>query len=404
MFGQQGDDTGYWYMQENLGATDAYDGGTGTDALVFALTYGEAADAGVQADLAGFDAFLALNSNPNTDNGATYNFTSFATLDLTDWEGYSVELINAGPTANADTGATDEDTVLVVSDVADGLLNNDTDPDHLDVLTVAGFDATSEFGAGVTVNPDGTYSYDATSAAFLQALAVGETALDTFSYTISDLAGVESTSTVTIEVTGVNDAPMITDGGDIAGDVQEDVTLTFTGDLDSTDVDNGATAEWSVANSAGTYGSLAVDGSTGTWTYTLDNNATNVQALAAGESHDEEFTVVVTDDQGATDTQTVTVTVTGTNDAPIITDGGDVAGDVQEDTTLTFTGDLDSTDVDNGATAEWSVANSAGTYGSLAVDGITGTWTYTLDNNADNVQALAAGESHDEDVHGCCDR
>ena len=318
VFGQQGDDTGYWYMQENLGATDAYDGGTGTDALVFALTYGEAADAGVQADLAGFDAFLALNSNPNTDNGATYNFTSFATLDLTDWEGYSVELINTGPTANADTGATDEDTVLVVSDVADGLLNNDTDPDHLDVLTVTGFDATSQFGAGVTVNPDGTYSYDATSAAFLQALAVGETALDTFSYTISDLAGVESTSTVTIEVTGVNDAPMITDGGDIAGDVQEDVTLTFTGDLDSTDVDNGATAEWSVANSAGTYGSLAVDGITGTWTYTLDNNAENVQALAAGESHDEEFTVVVTDDQGATDTQTVTITVNGTNDAPVI--------------------------------------------------------------------------------------
>ena len=390
VFGQQGDDTGYWYMQENLGATDAYDGGTGTDALVFALTYGEAADAGVQADLAGFDAFLALNSNPNTDNGATYNFTSFATLDLTDWEGYSVELINTGPTANADTGATDEDTVLVVSDVADGLLNNDTDPDHLDVLTVAGFDATSEFGAGVTVNPDGTYSYDATSAAFLQALAVGETALDTFSYTISDLAGVESTSTVTIEVTGVNDAPMITDGGDIAGDVQEDVTLTFTGDLDSTDVDNGATAEWSVANSAGTYGSLAVDGITGTWTYTLDNNAENVQALAAGESHDEEFTVVVTDDQGATDTQTVTITVTGTNDAPII-EAGDVAGDVQEDTTLTFTGDLHSTDVDNGATAAWSVANSAGTYGSLAVDGNTGTWTYTLDNDATNVQAPCAG-------------
>ena len=536
MFGQQGDDTGYWYMQENLGATDAYDGGTGTDALVFALTYGEAADAGVQADLAGFDAFLALNSNPNTDNGATYNFTSFATLDLTDWEGYSVELINTGPTANADTGATDEDTVLVVSDVADGLLNNDTDTDHLDVLTVTGFDATSQFGAGVTVNPDGTYSYDATSAAFLQALAVGETALDTFSYTISDLAGVESTSTVTIEVTGVNDAPMITDGGDIAGDVQEDVTLTFTGDLDSTDVDNGATAEWSVANSAGTYGSLAVDGITGTWTYTLDNNADNVQALAAGESHDETFTVVVTDDQGATDTQTVTITVNGTNDAPVIassatasitnssfetdlsgwtvtgngvdrvggweasdgsvsldlnafnpggiqqsiaTEAGatytvtfDLAGNpgqqtiktldvsadgtsqtysfdnagtsatnmgwvtqsftfvavddstllsfdslvpsgawgpaldnvqitrdgynVQEDATQSVSGDLDSTDVDNGATATWSVAGSgAGTYGDMSVDS-NGTWTYGLRNADANVQALAVGETHDE--------
>ena len=326
VFGQQGDDTGYWNMQENLGATDAYDGGTGTDALVFALTYGEAADAGVQADLAGFDAFLAINSNPNTDNGATYNFTSFATLDLTDWEGYSVELINTGPTSNADSGATDEDTILVVSDVADGLLNNDTDPDHLDVLTVTGFDATSMFGAGVTVNPDGTYSYDSTTAPYLQALAVGEVALDTFSYTISDLAGVESTSTVTIEVTGVNDAPVITEGGHVAGDVQEDTTLTVTGDLDSTDVDNGSTAEWSV-DGEGTYGDLSVDASTGTWTYELRNSDANVQALAVDETHDETFTITVTDDQGATDTETVTVTVTGTNDVPVI-GAGDVNGNV----------------------------------------------------------------------------
>ncbi|MEP4888278.1 MAG: VCBS domain-containing protein, partial [Alphaproteobacteria bacterium] len=416
VFGQQGDDIGAWTMQDNLGATDIYDGGTGTDAIRFALTHGEAADAGVIADLAAFEAFLAANSDPTTDDGPTYNFTSFATLDLTDWEGYTVELINTGPTANDDSGATDEDTVLVVSDVAAGLIANDTDPDHLDVLTVTGFDATSLFGATVTVNPDGTYSYDATSATFLQALAVGETALDSFTYTISDLAGETSTATVMIEVTGVNDAPVITAGGDVAGTVDEDgvdAPTFVSGDLDSTDVDNGATAAWSVAGGgAGTYGDLSVDGN-GTWTYVLRNGDANVQALAVGETHDEVFTITVTDDQGATDTETITIDVSGTNDNPEITAGGDVAGTVDEDgvdAPTSVSGDLDSTDVDNGATAAWSVAGGgAGTYGDLSVDG-NGTWTYNLRNGDANVQALADGESHDEvftvvvtDEHGATD-
>jgi len=62
-----------------------------------------------------------------------------------------------------------------------------------------------------------------------------------------------------------------------------------------------------------TYGSFAVDAATGAWIYTLDN--ANHQNLAQGESHDEVFTVTVTDDFGATTTQTVTVTIHGTNDA-----------------------------------------------------------------------------------------
>jgi len=43
-----------------------------------------------------------------------------------------------------------------------------------------------------------------------------------------------------------------------------------------------------------------------------------VQALKAGETQTETFTVTVTDDQGGTATQNVTVTVTGTNDAPVM--------------------------------------------------------------------------------------
>src|SRR5205085_2250593 len=145
------------------------------------------------------------------------------------------------------------------------------------------------------------------------------------------------TQSVTVTVTGTNDAPVITSSTQ-AGTVKEDGVLTASGQVTSSDVDNGATAAYS-ASGTGTYGSFAVNASTGVWTYTLDN--ANHQNLAAGERHDETFTVTVKDDKGATATQDVTVTVTGTNDAPVITSQLQT-GSVKEDTTLTATGQVTS--------------------------------------------------------------
>ncbi|WP_345891530.1 VCBS domain-containing protein, partial [Pseudomonas chlororaphis] len=61
--------------------------------------------------------------------------------------------------------------------------------------------------------------------------------------------------------------------------------------------------------------------------------------LKAGESHDEVFSVQVSDGLGGVDTQQVTVTVTGSNDAPVLSfaPGNDV-GAVQEDSTLSVSG------------------------------------------------------------------
>ncbi|WP_181376295.1 VCBS domain-containing protein [Novimethylophilus kurashikiensis] len=219
----------------------------------------------------------------------------------------------------------------------------------------------------------------------------------------------------TITVTGTNDAPVITSSAnDAVGAVKEDTTTSVSGQLSASDVDNGATQTWSIneaeggPSAAGQYGSLTVDAQTGAWTYTLNNDAKNVQSLAAGESHDETFTVRVTDDQGATAEQTVTITVTGTNDAPVITSSAnDAVGAVKEDTTTSVSGQLTASDVDNGATQTWSIneaeggPSAAGQYGSLTVDAQTGAWTYTLNNDAKNVQSLAAGESHDETFTVC---
>ena len=61
----------------------------------------------------------------------------------------------------------------------------------------------------------------------------------------------------------------------------------------------------------------------------------------------------MTDEHGASDTETVTVTATGVNDAPVISAGGTTTGSVQEDTNNQATGDLNAVDVDHGAILTW---------------------------------------------------
>ncbi|WP_414886392.1 VCBS domain-containing protein, partial [Pseudomonas chlororaphis] len=70
----------------------------------------------------------------------------------------------------------------------------------------------------------------------------------------------------------------------------------------SADIDHDASAIWTINGSpTGSYGSIDVD-STGQWTYTLANGtdgvAGAVQSLKAGESHDEVFSVQVSDGLG----------------------------------------------------------------------------------------------------------
>ena len=64
---------------------------------------------------------------------------------------------------------------------------------------------------------------------------------------------------------------------------------------------------------------------------------------------------------------------------------------VTEDGPLVATGNLDSTDVDVGDDPTWSAARA--TYGTAAIDPVTGEWTYTLNNAHAAVQGLGEGDS-----------
>ena len=256
------------------------------------------------------------------------------------------------------------------------VLANDFDIDTGDTKTVQGVAAgtvpgpfsghvgTVVFGTygWVTIAADGSWSYllDNGSPA-TQALAKGAHVSDVFTYTMHDAAGATSSATLTIDVTGTNDAPIITSSVEnSSGSVTEDdMTLKAVGQLTASDVDHDATQAWSVVGlNTGKYGSLAVDASTGQWTYTLANGTNGVagpvQSLAAGEHYDEAFTVRVVDDHGASAEQVVTVTVHGTDDAPVVTVTNPAAvseGDIATHSPVTVTiadhvaiADVDATD------------------------------------------------------------
>ena len=61
----------------------------------------------------------------------------------------------------------------------------------------------------MTLNADGSYDYDPNGA--FNFLSVGDTATDSFAYTVDDGNGGTDTAAVTVTINGVNDAPMAND-------------------------------------------------------------------------------------------------------------------------------------------------------------------------------------------------
>ncbi len=314
VFGGMGNDLLAYNYAENLGpdfvdlgTRDQYDGGTGTDTLALTLTYGEFYLPAVQRDIAAFRTFLATHAAPQRDHGAAFHFTAFD-LEARDFEVLSVVLVNAAPVAAGDEASVDEDNVLSLP--APALLSNDHDPDHLDVLTVSAFDAISAQGAAVTVAADGSFTYDARGR--FDHLAQGETASDSFNYTITDLGGASSTATVALTVTGVNDPPVAEDD---AATTDEDTPVTgnvLNGDNGGADhdVEGDALLVTSVGTITTALGASVTLDAEGHFAYDPRGAAT-LQALGSGASTIDSFEYTISDGHGGTATGTVSVTVAG---------------------------------------------------------------------------------------------
>jgi VCBS repeat-containing protein len=346
-----------------------------------------------------------------------------------------------------------DDTRMFVSTVSSqtdhsGTLYTDADMDPNGSVTIDG-----EYGT-LTIHADGSYDYTLQNGwDNVQALNEGDERTDVFTYTLTNAYddGVYSEpATLTIHVSGSNDAPVAaddtgtakeagfyTDGYDASGNVilghdylgglinvggdsdVDDATLTVTHVV--ADDNTGSEADVGGATAvAGKYGTLYIEAD-GSYHYEVDNDSQIVNELNILDHPTDSFTYTVSDGRGGTDTATLEITVRGSDDAPTAVDdsnGGVVEAGAAGDGDRFAHGFVlaNDHDVDNsfifmakaGAGAEGSETGGQvlahpggwssveGRYGTLYFRP-SGEYRYVLDNDDPDTQALAEGQVvHDE--------
>jgi VCBS repeat-containing protein len=228
------------------------------------------------------------------------------------------------PGAVNDTAATDQNTAITID-----VLRNDLPagiPKTLSSLS----GTTSALGAKITI-VNGRVVYDPSGDPTIAELAAGQSATDTFSYSMTEPGGKSYTANVTVNLTGLNDKPVIS--GMVANQPTTDTsTINPFTTASVKDVDNGAqdgltiTLVDSSGNVTDADGKLSGNGliQTGIGTYLLSatNQATlsnELQSLtftpiahqaAAGSKVTTTFDMVATDQFGATGAGAASVVTT----------------------------------------------------------------------------------------------
>nr|WP_230853533.1 VCBS domain-containing protein [Vibrio harveyi] len=181
--------------------------------------------------------------------------------------------------------------------------------------------------------------------------------------------------------------------GDSTGHAQEDTHTQASGTLSVTDPD-GSQGFISVQGGVGIvgskgYGHAHID-SNGHWTYNLYNNHAIVQQLKQGQTDTETITVQAKDGT----THDIIITITGTNDAPTVSEHPPGSShSVNEDTNQNARGQLDINDIDGDAVGVTVDPSHSAQFGSVQFDSQTNTWAYHLDNANPQVDALNDGDT-----------
>jgi len=262
------------------------------------------------------------------------------------------------PDARDDAFTTDEDTDFAGDLFADNGSGADDDGGAPPLLVSAVNGVTSApgvflnlpSGARVRVEDDGTFIYDPNDA--FESLLDGDTAADSFTYTVVNQDGETDTATVTFTIIGLNDvitlrddAFFVVEDGSITGLVFNDngsgVDLPGEGDLSVIAVE-GVAANVGQAFELPS-GALVQVNAGGGFSYdtngVFDDLARNVEVI-------DTFTYTAEDGAGDTATATVSVRVLGLNDAPVAIDD---AASTDEDSTMTIDVLANDTDVDSAA-------------------------------------------------------
>ena len=371
------------------GATNE-DGPSNAITLTAVFTDVDAGDSHTfSADSVSAEGVAIVNNNDGTftyDPGTTFDYLSEGQT-ATDTFTYTVDDGNGGTsTATATITITGQNDAPVAADVTatvveDGpfitVMADFVDPDLADTFTFT-FDDSSTIGS-VTSLGNGNFSYDPNGQ--FESLGVGETAMDSFTYTVMDSEGVSSTATVFVTITGQNDAPQVTAG--VRADVNDDDAAFVMDLLDGAfDPDGDTLSITNLTLVSGDDSGVVING------MTLEVDPTAYDALNVGDVETITYSYEILDGNGGSVTQIATIEIDGINDAAVIS--GDISGTSVEDAGA-ISGQLTHTDVDNDDNV-FQAAAATLTYGSYTVDA-AGLWVYTLDDTNPAVDALNVGDS-----------
>ena len=258
----------------------------------------------------------------------------------------TVTSVNDAPLAADDAATGPEDAVLVIDVIA-----NDTDADRERVTVVS---VTQPAHGSVTVLADG-----ANAGAVSYTPAANFSGSDQFGYTVADGSGEQSTATVAVTVSPLNDQPIAAED---SGTVAEDASVAIQPLANDTDADGDTLTISAVSTPA--HGTAVVEA--GQVTYTPAAN------FAGADS----FTYTIADGNGGSATATIGITVTPVDDAPVATDD---AASGSEDAALVIDVVANDSDADGGRVTVANVTQPA--HGTVTAAAGAGSVSYSPEAN-----------------------
>ncbi|WP_305818454.1 retention module-containing protein [Photobacterium leiognathi] len=251
------------------------------------------------------DGTITFIPEPNFNGDVNVDYT--VTDGTSEEHGYSTVIVtpvNDAPVANPDSFTTDEDTSITVD-----LIKNDSDVDG-DKLTVKEINGTSLTGGEQTIVVDNGKIVIAHDGGMTFVPSDNYHGDVTVPYTITD-GDKTATSTVTIHVTPVNDAPVANPDSFTTG---EDTSITVDLTKNDSDVDGDKLTVKEINGTSLTGGEQTVVVDNGKIVIAHDGGMTFVPS----DNYHGDVTVPYTITDGdKTATSTVTIHVTPVNDAPV---------------------------------------------------------------------------------------
>ncbi|WP_206747669.1 cadherin-like domain-containing protein [Shewanella sp. 10N.286.52.C2] len=328
--------------------------------------------------------------NPEANYNGTVDF-NYAVQDTHGGTVNTTALLSLASVADVATFGGDSTGTTIDDDTAVSGLLTVTDPDAGEDEFKVQTDVDGSYGK-FSITANGHWNYTPDNRA--DGIASGQSPQEIFTVESAD----GNTQTVTVTITGSNDAPIVTAANasrsvDL-GATEEDTPKTFTEAellqlVDASDID-GDTLH--IADISSTHGNFSKDAQSGEWTFTPEQHYHGIYIPVS----------LMVSDGSAETIAHGTIDVNKLYPAPFIT--GTSTGDITEDSGLNTAGELQVsgqllvTDVDPNQSAvllsfvaQQAVTGSNG-FGSFSIDA-TGHWLYTADNSNPNIQGLKSGET-----------